>query len=618
MRLAQHKYAFLSWRLILLFVLLTAGIGAAGYGYWQNELAHALREKNNELAAIADLKARQIADWRAERLAEAESILTTSFIVSHAQRWLASGGKDQAEERALLAWMKAPRHSRHYRCVYLFDPQGEMRLASNSDRPTPCEFTRPAVLEALRTQRVQFLDFHATHLSERVHLSLFVPLLAEANGKKTAIGALAFEIDPHHFLYPLTQSWPTPSPTAETLLVRREGDSVLYLNELRHRKAAALTVRQPLSNTALPAVRAALGEEGPFASKDYRGVEVLSVLRRIPDSPWFMVAKIDRSEVDTPLRNRAVLVASICALLIGLTAVAVILLWRQQQMRFDLARHEFEEKALHDANLELETRVAERTRELQVEIAQHRLTEKALKASLEELSRSNEDLEQFAYIASHDMQEPLRMVASYVQLLERRYRDRLDQDAHDFIGYAVEGITRMQRLINDQLTYALVGIDTSQSETTDANQVLAEVLANLKPLTEENHAEISQDVLPAVPVIHSQFGQLLQNLIGNAIKFHGEDTPRIHVTARREGNGWLFSVSDNGIGIAPEYFDKIFLIFKRLHSREKYPGTGIGLAICKRIVARHHGRIWVESELGKGSTFHFTIPTTLEGQQPTS
>lgn len=615
---ALRKNGFLPWRLVLLFVLLAAGIGAAGYSYLQSELAHALREKNNELAAIADLKARQIADWRAERLAEAESILTTSFIVSHAQRWLASGGKDRAEEQSLLAWMKAPRHSRHYHCVYLFDPQGEMRLASDSGKPTPCEFTRPAVLEALRSQHVQFLDFHATHSSERVHLSLFVPLLTEVNGTKTAIGALAFEIDPHHFLYPLTQSWPTPSPTAETLLVRRDGDSVLYLNELRHRKAAALSLRHPLSDTSLPAVKAVLGEEGTLASKDYRGVEVLSVLRRIPDSPWFMIAKVDRSEVDAPLRKRAVLVASICALLIGLTAIAVILLWRQQQMRFDLARHEFEEKVLHDANLELETRVAERTRELQVEIAQHRLTEKALNESLEELSRSNEDLEQFAYIASHDLQEPLRMVASYVQLLERRYRDRLDQDAHDFIGYAVEGVTRMQRLINDQLTYALVGMDSSQFEATDANQVLAEVLANLKPLIEENHAEITQDVLPAVPVIHTQFGQLLQNLIGNAIKFHGADIPRIHVAARGEGNEWLFSVSDNGIGIAPEYFDKIFLIFKRLHSREKYPGTGIGLAICKRIVARHHGRIWVESELGKGSTFYFTIPTTTEGQQPTS
>ncbi len=604
------------WRLALLFVLLAVGIGAAGYGYLHQQLEHALQEKHHELAAIATLKSRQIAEWRAERLAEAESILTTSFIVSHAQHWLANGGRNDAEKQALLAWMNAPRHARHYRCVFLFDTAGELRLASNNDKLDPCEQTYSAVQEAMRTQQVQFLDFHSTKSAEGSHLSLFVPLLA-AGRERRVIGVLAFEIDPQQFLYPLVQSWPTPSPTAETLLLRREGDSVLYLNPLRHSQAAPMTLRQPLNDIGLPAVRAVLGMEGNFIGRDYRGAEVLAVLRKIPGSPWFMVTKVDRAEVEAPLRKHVMLVAAICLLLIALTASAVILSWRQQQMRFDLARHEFEEDLLHKANLELEERVTERTRELRLEIAGHRQTEKALNESLEELSRSNADLEQFAYVASHDLQEPLRMVASFVQLLARRYRDQLDQDARDFIHYAVEGVTRMQRLINDQLSYALVGIDTRRLEMTDANAVLAEVLVNLRPLIEEYRAEISQDVLPTVPVIHTQLGQLLQNLIGNAIKFHGEEMPRIHIGARREGEVWLFSVSDNGIGIPREYFEQIFLLFKRLHSREKYPGTGIGLAICKRIVERHHGRIWVESEPGKGATFFFTLPATLE-EHPSS
>jgi signal transduction histidine kinase len=599
------------WHLVAVFLLLAAGIGAAGYGYLHNQLEHAVREKQNDLAAIASLKVSQIADWREDRLAEAESILSTSFIVSHAQRWLASGGKDPAERQALLAWMAAPRHSHHYRGVFLFDQAGEMCLASN-EKLTPCAQTQSAVQETIRTQRVLFLDFHATKTPEGVHLSLFVPLLAEVKGKKTTIGVLAFEIDPHNFLYPLIQSWPTPSSTAESLLVRRDGDSVLYLNELRHNKAPAMSLRSPLSNTALPAVRAVLGEEGAVEGRDYRGVEVLAALRKIPNSPWFMVSKIDRAEVEAPLRERVIMVVSVSAVLIGLSAIAVILLWRQQQMRFNLARHEFEEDVLHQANIELESRVAERTRDLQEEIAQHRLTETALHESLEELSRSNADLEQFAYIASHDLQEPLRMVASFVQLLARRYRDKLDQDARDFIDYAVEGVTRMQRLINDQLTYAQVGIDTSRLEPTDCNQVLAEVLINLKPLIEENHALVTQDVLPTIPAMHTQIGQLLQNLIANAIKFRREKAPEIHVSSRHDENAWIFSVRDNGIGIEPEYFEKIFLIFKRLHSREKYTGTGIGLAICKRIVERHHGHIWVESELGKGSTFYFTIPVKPE------
>jgi signal transduction histidine kinase len=613
---ARHPTALLPWRLVALFLLLAVGIGVAGYSYLHNQLEHALQEKQHELAAIATLKARQIAEWRAERLAEAESILTTSFIVSHAQHWLAGGGRDDAGKQALLAWMTAPRHARHYRCVFLFDAAGEMRLASNRDKLVPCEHTRTAVQEAMHTRQVKFLDFHLTGSAEKVHLSLFVPLLAGRGKEKHVIGALAFEVDPAHFLYPLIQSRLTPSATAETLLVRREGDNVLYLNPLRHSQAPPMTLRHPLSETTLPAVRAALGMEGEFTGKDYRQTEVLAALRQIAGSPWFMVTKIDRSEVEAPLREHVMLIAAICLLLIGFTLFAVVLLWRQQQMRFDLARHEFEENLLHKANLELEARVAERTRALRQEIAGHRQTEKALNESLEEISRSNADLEQFAYVASHDLQEPLRMVASFVQLLARRYRDQLDQDARDFINYAVEGVTRMQHLINDQLSYALVGIDAGQVEMTDANAVLAEVLTNLKPLIEENHAEISQDILPRVPVIHTQFGQLLQNLIGNAIKFHGEDIPRIHVGVQRQGDAWLFSVRDNGIGIDPEYFEKIFLLFKRLHSREKYPGTGIGLAICKRIVERHHGRIWVESEPGRGATFHFTLPALLEEQAP--
>jgi len=610
---AWQKPNLLPWRLVAIFLLLAAGIGTAGYAYLQNQLEHALQEKQNELTAIADLKARQIADWREERQAEAESILTTSFIVSHARQWLASKGKDATEEQALLAWMTAPRHARHYRCVYLYDTAGEMRLASNK-RLTPCRHTRSTVLEAMHTQRVVFLDFHTT-VAEETHLSLFVPLLAEVNGKKTAIGALAFEIDPHHFLYPLVQSWPTPSPTAETLLVRRDGDGVLYLNELRHQKGAAMSLRLPLSETALPAVRAVLGEEGTVAGRDYRGVEVLAALRKIPNSPWFLVTKVDRAEVEAPLRERSVMVATVSALLIGLSAFSVILLWRQQQMRFNLARHEYEEEVLHKSNIELELRVAQRTRELQAEIAQHRLTESALQKSLEELADSNANLEQFAYIASHDLQEPLRMVASYVQLLARRYRDKLDQNANDFIGYAVEGVTRMQRLINDLLAYSLVGTDGENLETTDCNQVLAEVLMNLRPLIEENQALVTQDLLPEIPAIHSQIGQLLQNLISNAIKFRRPERPEIHVGARHQENAWIISVRDNGIGIEPQYFEQIFMIFKRLHSREKYSGTGIGLAICKRIVERHHGRIWVESEYHKGTTIYFALPDNIEGEK---
>jgi PAS domain S-box-containing protein len=234
--------------------------------------------------------------------------------------------------------------------------------------------------------------------------------------------------------------------------------------------------------------------------------------------------------------------------------------------------------------------------------------EQSLKQTLEDLERSNRELEQFAYVASHDLQEPLRMVSSYTQLLARRYQDQLDQDAHDFITYAVEGAERMQRLINDLLAYSRVGTRGQPFLEIDSERVLEQALANLRTAIEETDAVITHDALPTVVADESQLVQVFQNLVGNAIKFRAETPSAIHVDAEQHDGEWLFSVSDNGIGIEPQYHDRIFVIFQTLHAGDEYPGTGIGLALCKHIVERHGGRIWVESELGKGATFYFTIP----------
>lgn len=238
---------------------------------------------------------------------------------------------------------------------------------------------------------------------------------------------------------------------------------------------------------------------------------------------------------------------------------------------------------------------------------QRRRAELELEQRVSELGRSNADLEQFAYVASHDLQEPLRMVASYNQLLARRYKGKLGEDADEFIGYTVEGVTRMQRLINDLLAYSRVGTRGKDPTEVDLEKVLAPTLANLDHAIKESNAVITYDRLPTVTGDEGQLAQLLQNLIANAIKFHGDDAPRIHIGMKADGACWRIWVKDNGIGIDPQYFERIFVIFQRLHPREKYPGTGIGLAICKKIVERHGGKIWVESTPGGGSTVLFTI-----------
>lgn len=241
-------------------------------------------------------------------------------------------------------------------------------------------------------------------------------------------------------------------------------------------------------------------------------------------------------------------------------------------------------------------------------VEQIQTAENQLRELNSELIRSNAELQQFAYVASHDLQEPLRMVASYTQLLAKRYKGKLDSDADEFIAYAVDGATRMQRLINDLLAYSRVTSQGKTFEEVDCDLLLDGVLSTLHLTIEENHAVITHDVLPKVTADGGQLGQLLQNLVSNAIKFHGAAPPRVHVSAERRDHEWLFSVRDNGIGLDPQFANRIFVIFQRLHNREEYPGTGIGLALCKKIVERHGGKIWVESHVGRGATFYFTIP----------
>jgi PAS domain S-box-containing protein len=243
------------------------------------------------------------------------------------------------------------------------------------------------------------------------------------------------------------------------------------------------------------------------------------------------------------------------------------------------------------------------------DVTERHRSERQLRQRTEELARSNRDLEQFAYVASHDLQEPLRAVAGPLQLLQRRYEGQLDARADEFIGHAVDGATRMQALIDDLLSYSRVGRLEDPKQSVSAEHALQSALKNLAVVIQETQAEITHDELPMVQAISTQLTLLFQNLIGNAIKFrHKERAPRIRIGAQPMGAQWQFSVADNGIGIAEQYFDRIFVIFQRLHTRREYPGTGLGLALCKRIVEHHGGKIWVESIPGEGTTFLFTMP----------
>ena len=252
------------------------------------------------------------------------------------------------------------------------------------------------------------------------------------------------------------------------------------------------------------------------------------------------------------------------------------------------------EEKLRNMNALLEGRVAERTA--------------ALEQNAVELSRSNNELRQFVHVASHDLREPLRMINSFVQLLKEAAGDKLGPEANEYMQFAMEGAQRIQKLIDDLMSYTKLGAQSKSLQKVDLNGIFQEAMFNLQMAAEENKAEIVCDSLPEVVADPTQMVLLFQNLLGNGIKFRGMDHPKVHLAVRREGDHWLFSVADNGIGIDPQYFEKIFVVFQRLHSRNEYPGTGIGLALCKKIVELHGGKIWVESEPGKGSVFRFTLP----------
>lgn len=242
------------------------------------------------------------------------------------------------------------------------------------------------------------------------------------------------------------------------------------------------------------------------------------------------------------------------------------------------------------------------------DISERKRAEQELARQAEELARSNAELELFAYVASHDLQEPLRMVASYTQLLARRYQGKLGAEADEFIGFAVDGATRMQQLIQDLLSYSRVTTRGKALHFTQAEAACSSAIENLRESIRESNAEVSVGSLPGVFADATQLTQLFQNLIGNAIKYRTERVPEIRVAAKANGTEWIFTVQDNGIGIEAQYFERIFQMFQRLHTRKEYSGTGIGLAVCRKIVERHEGKIWVESQPRQGSTFLFTIP----------
>nr|WP_255570287.1 ATP-binding protein [Cohnella sp. CFH 77786] len=399
--------------------------------------------------------------------------------------------------------------------------------------------------------------------------------------------------------------------SGESYLIDRGGQMITESRFSESRKRLESKVNSEILNRAL------LEDLSTSVYTNYHGKKVLGTYQFVFHKKWIAVSEIEVNEVFRPFYTQLVIVSLITFLVLALGAFLMLRISSSIERpiqhllkgvhRLEWGDYDFkvEYEGIASAPVEL-VRLCEAFNRMSQTI---RNKNEALTLQSEELSRSNAELEQFAYVASHDLQEPLRMVASYVQLLEKRYKGRLDQDADDFIHYASDGAHRMQNLINDLLAFSRVGTKGKAFKPVDSEVVLQHVLANLQQAAKENGATITHDPMPTITADSTQVAQLLQNLIGNAIKFcDPARAPVIHIAAELREEEWLFSVRDNGIGLDPKYRDKIFQIFQRLHNKTKYPGTGIGLSICKKIVERHGGKIWVESVPGVFTTFYFTLP----------
>jgi signal transduction histidine kinase len=447
----------------------------------------------------------------------------------------------------------------------------------------------------------------------------------------TPIGTIVFEIN-MELLYRIVKDTAGLGKSGEILLGKKSGNEILYVNPLRHDPHAAMERRVSIGGAiGLAVQKAVAGETGIGQTIDYRGKKVVAAWRPVPSLGWGLVAKMDSEEAFAAITNLQHLVMMVLAVVLVL--VAILTFSVSQSISQPIKKLSKGAEIIGSGNLDhrvgtaLKDEIGQLSRafdkmtrdlkettasrdDLNKEIAERKKAAEALKTVAAELQRSNKDLEQFAYVASHDLQEPLRAVAGFIGLLKKNYKDKLDAEAIEFIDWSVEGAERMQSLINDLLAFSRVGTKGIAFAPMNMKDALDRALKNLHAAIADSDALVTfgGETMPDVIADATQMTQVLQNLVANAIKFRGAARPTVVVGAHRQEASWIISVADNGIGIEPQYYDRIFLIFQRLHTRSQYPGTGIGLAVCKKIVERHGGKIWIESKRGEGTTFYFTIP----------
>lgn len=721
---------------LAIFITASAGIIILGYYIYQNQKKDVRNAAKQQLTAIAELKVWEINNWRNERLGDANVIYKNNEFASDVLDYFNNPSSLKAKE-GVLSLLSAIQKSYQYQNILLIDKDTKVRLATQQYDPDFGINHSTIINEAFRKNSIILSDIHRDDRINRSHISLVVPLTLISKSGATPIGCVIIILDPQRRLYPTIKLWPVPSETGEALLVHREGNEVVFLNELRHVKNAPLMLRHLITETSLPAVKAVLGEKGAFEGIDYRKKKVFAAAKAVPDSTWFLVTKIDQEEIYALLTARFWITMFFILITISIFGVLVGYIWRYQQAKYYRNKYELEDKraslyarslieasldplvtispdgkimdvnastelitgrsrqaligsnfsnyftqpqkaekgyklvfekgtvrdyplsirnvsgqvtevlynatlykneagevqgifaaardvtelrrveqALKTAHDELETRVKERTNELQQandalqsEITVRKNVEALIAQRTRLLEMTNKELESFSYSVSHDLRAPLRAIDGYSRMILRDQKDKLNDDGKRRLDLIRKNTQMMGQLIDDLLSFSRLGRLEINMSKLDMEGLINDVWMELQIINPDRKIDFNVQPIPHGRGDRTLIKQVYSNLLSNAIKYTKiKEKAHIETGGYPEADENIYYVKDDGVGFDMEYYNKLFGVFQRLHSADDYEGTGVGLAIVQRIIHRHGGRIWAEGKVDEGATFYFSLP----------
>ena len=545
------------WPFIVILVLVSIFGISGGILFFKSQKEKISYEKENELAAIISLKVADIERWRMEHLRDGDVLSNDPILKKQISDFLTRTERALIRQH-LLRWMQTFTRYYDYHSVILLDDSGIVRLSL----PSGQVINDTALVSAVENlgHLPVLNDLHVTVDGKGIQIDLLIPLTSDEDKK---IGTLILKIDPDITLFPLIQSWPTPSRTSETLLLRLDGDSVLFLNELKHLKNTALKLKLPLSDKNLPAAAAGMGYEGVFYGFDYREIPVISYLRKIPGSPWFMVAKVDRKEIYSPLKEQVALISIIVFLVIFSSGTIVIVFWRNQRMLFF--------KELNDVK------------------------------------------DKFFTIISHDLKNPFVSIIGFAELLQEKVKNKDLDKAGEYASIIYKSSYKAIDLLNNLTEWTR--LQTGKKEffpgEHDVVPIIDEVVELLNASAQQKSITINTNLANGCKIVADKemISSVLRNLISNAIKFTYSGG-KVSVNASCMDNEVRVEVKDSGVGIKPEVMAGLFQLGRNISTpgTKNEEGTGLGLILCMEFISRHNGRLWAESVTGKGSRFIFTLP----------